>query len=102
MRERAVSFSDEARVDLIRIFDYLASIAGEIVALRYVDRIEKSILNLGFASERGQLRNDIRPNLRVVGFERRLTIAFVVEEYEVTILRIFSGGQNWQEILHDD
>jgi plasmid stabilization system protein ParE len=41
-------------------------------------------------------RDDIRPGLRVVGFERRATIAFRVEDDRVTILRIFHGGRDWQ------
>ena len=45
---------------------------------------------------RGTLRDDIRPDLRIVGFERRLTLAFMVEEERVVFLRVFSGGQNWE------
>jgi toxin ParE1/3/4 len=37
--------------------------------------------------------------MRVVGFERRVTIAFSVQEERVTILRIFYGGRNWEEIM---
>ena len=48
-----------------------------------------------FAGERGQRRDDLRPGLRVVGFERRIAIAFVVSDSEVTILRLYYGGQNW-------
>lgn len=48
------------------------------------------------ASERGQLRNDIRPNLRIIGFERRVAIAFTVDAERVTILRIFYGGKSWE------
>ena len=48
------------------------------------------------ASERGQLRNDIRPNLRMIGFERRVAIAFTVDAERVTILRIFYGGRSWE------
>ena len=94
-----MNFSVEARADLIAIYDYVDSVAGDIAASSYTDRIEKFIMNLRYASERGQLRSDIRPNLRVVGFERRLVVAFTVGEGDVSILRIFSGGQNWQEIL---
>jgi toxin ParE1/3/4 len=45
------------------------------------------------------LRDDIRPGLRVVGFERRVTIAFAVGEAGVTIVRVFYGGQDWEEAL---
>jgi toxin ParE1/3/4 len=48
-----------------------------------------------FASERGQRRDDLRPSLRVVGFEQRVAIVFAVSDSEVTILRLYYGGQNW-------
>jgi toxin ParE1/3/4 len=35
--------------------------------------------------------------LRVVGFEKRITIAFMVSDHSVTILRLFYGGQNWED-----
>jgi toxin ParE1/3/4 len=51
------------------------------------------------ASERGQLREDIRPGLRVAGFEHRVAIAFIVEDERVIILRVFYGGQNWTDLI---
>jgi toxin ParE1/3/4 len=48
------------------------------------------------ASERGRRRDDIRPGLRIIGFERRVTVAFAVEEERVVILRIFYGGRDWE------
>jgi toxin ParE1/3/4 len=37
--------------------------------------------------------------LRIVGFRRRVTIAFTVDEERVTILRLFYGGRNWEAVL---
>ena len=31
-----------------------------------------------------------------MGFERRLTIAFSVDEETVTVLRVFTTGRNWE------
>jgi toxin ParE1/3/4 len=42
------------------------------------------------------MRDDIRPGLRIVGFERRVTIAFSVDDGRVTILRVFYGGRDWE------
>lgn len=50
---------------------------------------------LAFGAERGSLRDDIRPNLRVIGFERRISVAFVVEGDRVVVLRLFYGGRDW-------
>ncbi|MDZ4366104.1 MAG: type II toxin-antitoxin system RelE/ParE family toxin [Afipia sp.] len=47
--------------------------------------------------ERGTRRDDLSPGLRIVGFERRVTIAFVVEEDEVIVLNILYGGRELPE-----
>jgi toxin ParE1/3/4 len=99
MKQREVVFSPEAIDDLNRLYDWIASVAGSAVALRYIERIETFRMRLDIASERGVLREDIRPGLRVVGFERRLTVAFSAEAKTVTIYRLFYGGQNWEEIF---
>jgi toxin ParE1/3/4 len=99
VKQREVVFSPEAIDDLNRLYDWIASGAGSAVALRYIERIEAFCMRLDLASERGVLREDIRPGLRVVGFERRLTVAFSVEAETVTIYRLFYGGQNWEDVL---
>jgi len=38
----------------------------------------------------------IRPGLRIVGFERRVSVAFVVEEDEVVILRLLYAGRQFE------
>jgi toxin ParE1/3/4 len=92
---RVVVFSPEARVDLIDVYDWIAEAASPEIALAYVERIEAYIDGFDLASERGSKRDDIRPGLRVIGFERRVTIAFTVAEDRVTIVRLFHGGRNW-------
>jgi toxin ParE1/3/4 len=96
---RPVVFSPEADHDLAAIYSWIADSASEIVALGYVERIHGACLSLSLASERGTLRNDVRPGLRTVGFERRATIAFEVTDDTVLILRIFYGGQDWEAAL---
>jgi len=44
--------------------------------------------------QRGTARNDLRPGLRTVGFERRATIAFTVKGEDVIILRILYAGRS--------
>ncbi len=100
MRRRDVVFAPEARDDLLNLYDWIASRAGPAVAISYIERIEAFCLGFDLASERGQLRGDIRPDLRIIGFERRITIAFSVSEERVTIFRLFYGGRDWEELLH--
>jgi len=96
VRERNVIFAPEAAEDLINLYDWIAQGASPAVAMGYVDRVEAFCQKLRVGSERGHLRNDIRSGLRIVGFERRLTIAFMVDNESVIILRIFSAGRNWE------
>lgn len=44
-------------------------------------------------------RDDLFPGLRVVGFERRVTIAFHVGADTVTFLRILYGGRDIDTLL---
>ena len=49
--------------------------------------------------ERGTRRDDIRPGLRTMGFERRATIVFQVRKSEVVIVRVLYGGRNFESAL---
>lgn len=99
MKRRDVIVLPEAERDLIQIRDYVKDQAGRDIANRYVDRIATFLSGLSHTSERGTLRSDVRPGLRIVGFERRLTVAFTVRDDRVYVLRIFTGGQNWHDAM---
>jgi toxin ParE1/3/4 len=99
VKERIVLFSPEARNDLIALYDWIARAANPDIALSYVERIEAFCSRLSFASQRGHRRDDVRPGLRIVGFERRVTVAFTVEDSRVVILRLFYGGRNWEALI---
>jgi toxin ParE1/3/4 len=94
VRRRRVVFSPEARDDLLRLYDYIANNAGPPRAIAYVERIEAYCRRFEVAAERGTRRDDIRPGLRIVGFERRVTIAFHADVRTATIDRILYGGRD--------
>ena len=96
MRRRTVTFTPQARSDLFSIGDWIAERVGVDVALSYMARLEAYCSGFEYGGERGRRRDDLRPGLRVVGFERRVAIVFTVSDDEVTILRLYYGGQNWQ------
>lgn len=96
MKERRIVFAPEALDDLVGLYDWITQEASPAVAIGYIERLEAFCQRLSIGSERGHLRADIRPGLRIVGFERRLTIAFVVGSEAVTILRIFAAGRDWE------
>lgn len=99
MKRRDIIFAPEARGDLVGLYEWISAKASAEVAMAYIERIECYCTGFDLASERGRARDDIRPGLRVVGFERRVTIAFMVSDRAVTILRLFYGGQNWEHDL---
>jgi toxin ParE1/3/4 len=96
---RKVVFSPEAHNDLLRLYDFIDHRAGAQTAIAYTERIASYCDKFADFPERGTRRDDIRPGLRTVGFERRVTIAFHVTRERVTIDRIFYGGQNWEVLL---
>lgn len=99
MKHRVVIYMPEAGDDLDWIYDTITRASSVNAANRYDERIRAFCERLEFGSERGTLRNDVLPGLRVIGFERSASVAFVVEADQVVILRIFYGGANWERDL---
>jgi toxin ParE1/3/4 len=94
-----VELNPEARADLLNLYDYIAERSGEERALAYITRIEDACLSLQIFPLRGKLWKGIRPGLRVLGFERRVSIAFQVNPGVVTIFRILYGGRDLEGAL---
>lgn len=94
-----VVFRPEAAADLLKLYTYVAAQSGREVAGHYVDRIEAACLALAQFPKRGTMRNDLRPGLRIIGFERRAVIAFHVGDEIVTIVGIFPGGRDYERAL---
>jgi toxin ParE1/3/4 len=91
-----------ARADLLVIYDRIAAEASQTVALAYIQRLEAWLAGFDVGGERGTRRDDIRSGLRMIGFERRVTAAFAVSDTQVTILRLFYGGQDWGASLAEE
>ena len=89
-----IEFSPEALGDLIDLYDYIAGRDGAERAIGYIDRIEECCRSLSVFPDRGVRRDDLRPGLRILGFERRAVIALHIEANTVRILRILYGGRD--------
>ena len=94
-----VIFAPEAQADLLQLYDYIAAEVGDDIAGDYIDRIEGACMALETFPNRGTRRDDIRPGLRTLGFERRATIVFQVQRTTVVIVRVFYGGQDFERAL---
>lgn len=94
MKRYRVRLIEEAELDLLHIYRYVRNkSASNAIARNYVDRIRDFLRDFDTFPERGTVRSEIREGLRIVGFERRVSIAFVVEDGDVVVLRVLYGGQ---------
>jgi len=94
-----VVFTRRARDDLIDLYHYIAARSGPERAKGYVDRIADYCRGFAEFPERGTRRDDLMPGLRIVGFERRLTIAFHIDQKRVVFDRILYGGRDLDDSL---
>ena len=99
MKTYEVVLSPEARDDLLAIYDWVAERASPAVTLGYLERLEAHLRGFAQSAERGHLRNDVRPGLRINGFERRVAIVFVVDGDRAVILRLAYGERNWEGMV---
>ena len=97
MQRRQIIYLPTATDDLREIAAWIADRTSSDFAVDYVERIQQRIETLSYGSERGTLREDIRPGLRAIGLMKSVTLAFFVENDAVMIVRVLYGGQNWQE-----
>lgn len=93
MKRYRVRFTPLANSQLQELYDHIATHGDPYTALGYVERIEQFCMEFGTFPERGTRRDDIRPGLRIVGFERRVTVAFEVGPDEVRIISILYAGR---------
>lgn len=97
--DHRIEFSPEALGDLIDLYDFIAERDGEERAIGYIERIEEFCHSLALFPNRGMRRGDLRPGLRILGFERRAVIAFRIQAETVTILRVLYGGRDVEPAL---
>ena len=97
-----VVFSLEAGEDLRALHAYVAREAGAATATSFTDAIIAYCESFATFPNRGRLRDDVRPGLRIVGFRRRVSIAFVAGPDAVVILGVFYAGRDPSRELRTD
>jgi toxin ParE1/3/4 len=93
-----VIVSPRAKAHLEALENYISEAASPRTAANYVDEILQYCASLDTFPHRGARRDDIRPGVRIIGFKRRVTIAFEVTDC-VTILGVFYAGRNIETSL---
>ena len=92
-----VEFRPAAIEDLRALYLHIAAEAGRQRAGDYIGRIEAACLSLATFPERGTVRAHIHPGMRIIGFERRASIGFIVRGDVVHILRILPKGMEFPD-----
>jgi toxin ParE1/3/4 len=96
-----VIFTPLAERHIDELHEYITTHSSEERADGYINRIIAFCNGLSALPLRGRQRDDILPGLRVIGFERRVNVAFVVTPDAVLIEGIFYGGRNYEAVLRD-
>ena len=98
----SVIFTPEAEKQLVAIYQYVSAEASPAIAERFTASIVDYCEGFDTFPQRGTQRNDLRLGLRIVGYRRRVTIAFAVDTSTVSILGVYYGGQDYEDVLQDD
>ncbi|MBY5836884.1 type II toxin-antitoxin system RelE/ParE family toxin [Rhizobium leguminosarum] len=88
-----VVFRPRAEKDLLDIYAFIAA-DNSIAAMEFIRRLRQICHGLEDMPERGAPREDFAPGVRILVFERRVTIAYRVVKDRVQILRLFYAGRN--------
>ena len=83
----------EAERDLSELYLYIAGQGSPLAAKAYVDRIVAGCAALSTFPQRGASRPDLGTGVRVVGFERRVSIVFAVRGDVVVVGGVFYAGR---------
>jgi len=97
-----VVFTPFAERQIDELHGYITKRASEERADAYIGRIIDYCIGFSTFPERGRRRDDIISGLRVTGFGRRVTIAYLITAEAVLIEGIFYGGQDFETALRSD
>lgn len=100
MQRFPVEFRADAVEDIEQLFSYVLETSFDLVtAARFSDRIFERCEKIGDAPFAGVSRDDLGPGIRVVPFERKAVILYVVRDQTVWITNIFSGRRDYAALL---
>ena len=98
---RKLIIRPSAEADLDSLYDYIARDSPRN-ALEFTRRIRAKCADLTMFPQRGTLREDLEPGLRLLGFERRAVILFRVLKTEVEVVRVLYGGRDLERLFAKD
>ncbi|WP_165404212.1 type II toxin-antitoxin system RelE/ParE family toxin [Rhizobium leguminosarum] len=96
-----VVFRPRAEKDLLDIYAFIAA-DNSMAAMEFIRRLRQICHGLEDMPERGSPREDFAPGVRILVFERRVTIAYRVVKDRVQILRLFYAGRNTPSVFREN
>ena len=97
-----IIFAPEAQTDLLKLYDDIETNSGAERARDYTDHIIAQCLSLANFPERGRRRDDLRPELRIISFRRRVTIAFHITATTVIIDHVLYGVRDLKPLFDEE
>ena len=97
-----IVWHQQARSDLLALYDWIADLADPDTAFSYTSRIEDMCAKLTNFPERGTPRPDLAERVRTISFARTVIIAYRVGEDAVTVLRIISGARDMERLFEEE
>ncbi len=98
MTDRTV-FTPEAEEQLVELYRYISATGSPAAAAGYTNSIVAFCEELATFPRLGKARDDIRPGLRTIGFQRRVLVAFAAIGQDLVIVGIFYGGRDYEAAL---
>ena len=102
MKKYDVYLMPDAIKDLEGIYGYITDKSGfPERAWSYIEKLQQKCRELETAPLRGQQRDDLMHNLRIVPIDKKAVAAFIVDEEKkaVLILNIFYGGRDYEALM---
>ena len=102
MKKYDVYLMPDAIKDLEGIYGYITDKSGfPERAWSYVEKLQQKCRELETAPLRGQQRDDLMHNLRIVPIDKKAVAAFIVDEEKkaVLVLNIFYGGSDYEALM---
>ena len=102
MKKFRVYLTPDAIKDLEGLYDYIADKSGfPERAWAYIEKLRQKCQELDVAPFQGTRRDDLMENLRVAPLNKKVVVAFIVNETQqaVLILNIFYGGRDYETIM---
>ncbi|WP_165214437.1 type II toxin-antitoxin system RelE/ParE family toxin [Affinirhizobium pseudoryzae] len=93
MRYRVVIHAEAAQ-ELREVYDYIADRAGAERAWSYVSGLQQFLERLADFPERGTVRGGAFKDMRIIGYRRRMSIAFVVRAHTLMVLGFLYAGKD--------